>query len=181
MSIPLVQVDVQVSDGPLVSQRVEAQAKRAGFRAMGEYHNRNILGRHTARGAATRYSYHRRGTKYVKLSKRKFPQWRPMYRTGTLARTLREEQKVTATQFGGRLAVRATLGGGERGYVTALSGRPRIKKRQISLSASQEAMIQRAEEIKAMVPEEYDQLAEQWHRGYARGIATRRMVRVTKR
>lgn len=179
MPIPFFEVDVKVSDGPLVSKRVEAQAKRDGFREMGRYHNRNILGRHTASGAASRYGYHPRGTKYVKYARRKFPQWRPLFRTGTLARTLREEQKVTATQSGGRLVVRAMIGKGE--YATTLSGRPRLKKGQINLNAHQEAMIQRAEEIKVMVPDEYGQLATAWHRGYERGIQSRRRVKVTRR
>lgn len=178
MAVPLIQVDVKVSDGPLVSQRVEAQAKREGFREMGRFHSRQILPRHTNTGAAKRYGYHPRSTKYVKRAKRRYPNWRPFHASGTAARSLREPIEPSATQYGGRLRPRVVLGGD---YATRLTGRPRIKKRQIRLSAAQENMLMRAEEIKAMVPEEHVELAEAWHRGYERGIQSRRMVKVGRR
>lgn len=174
---PQIQVEIKVSDGPLVSQRVEASAKRAGFREIGRRHARNILPRHTVSGAATKYGYAPRSRKYVKQAKKRNASWRPFFASGMAARSLREPVEPTATQYGGRLRPRVQLGS----YSTALSGRVRLKKGQISLNAQQKALLMRAAEIQTVIPEEREEMAEAFQRGYASGIQGRRMVKVSKR
>ena len=176
--IPKVEVNATVTDGPLVSKRVEASAKRDGFRAMGRFHNLRIMHRHTDSGASTKYGYAPRSRNYVKQAKKINAQWRPLFLRGVLARSLKEQVEPRATQFGGRFRPVVQFSGNN--FRAGLTGRLRFKKGQTELTLPQEQLLLRVAELTQLPDSERAELVDAWNAGYAKGIDTRRRVRVTK-
>ncbi len=104
--MPQIAIKVETS---LVSQRTLNRIARDSMRATLDQHAQRHLPRHFARGAATRYGYLRRSSKYVRQVKKRYPQWRPLYRTGRLRTHILDaaHRTVTATPKRGRLRLRA--------------------------------------------------------------------------
>jgi hypothetical protein len=100
--------------------KIELQWKRANLESRA--HNRLMreINRHVAEFQAekrvplhfqeeayTKYGARKRGARYDEYKRKKFGHARPNFRTGSLFRSLRK--KITATQYGSKLTMRATL------------------------------------------------------------------------
>jgi len=90
-----------------------ALTARAHARLMREI-NRNVMERqwkripqHFDERGNSLYGFRRRSSKYVKAKQNKFGHNRPNYRTGMLFRRL--QHKITATQYGSKLIMRAYM------------------------------------------------------------------------
>ena len=102
----MLKIELQIKRANLTT-RMHARLMREINRHAAEHHAEKRIPLHFQEQAYSRYGARKRGTKYSEYKRRKFGHSRPNFRTGNLFRSLRK--KITATQNGSRLQLRAAL------------------------------------------------------------------------
>jgi hypothetical protein len=102
----VLKIELQIKRANLTS-RMHAKLMREINRHVAEHQAEKRIPLHFQEEAYTRYGARKRGTRYDEYKRKKFGHARPNFRTGNLFRGLRK--KITATQYGSRLQLRATL------------------------------------------------------------------------
>jgi len=102
----VLKIELQIKRANLTS-RMHAKLMREINRHVAEHQAEKRVPLHFQEEAYTRYGARKRGTRYDQYKRKKFGHARPNFRTGSLFRSLRK--KITATQYGSKLTMRATL------------------------------------------------------------------------